>query len=70
MKFEFFESKYGTNIRMVPDNLEEVSKLARSAKNTKKVAPDVRFSFDGDIPEMNVWIPKVKESVQSNSISN
>ncbi len=68
MKFEFFESEMGANVRMVPETMEEVNGLARMALNAKAEKPQIDMLFSGNQPEANIWVNKVKKTAQKNSI--
>mgnify|MGYP003500716759 FL=1 len=68
MKIEFFENKFGASFDIIPETPAEVAMIARIANNASSEPPDVRFYFSGDVPTGVVWIKKIKESVQKNSI--
>lgn len=76
MKFEFIEGKYGTQITLIPETVEETGKLLRTAINAKSVPISIHYSFsDGDKamppePHCNIWIGKVDPKKQFNSVSN
>ena len=71
MKITFFENKGGMDIQLIPESLEEVSSLARVGLNVKSEKPDVRVYFpEKGSPSMSIWIKKVNEKVQRNSIGN
>ena len=69
MKVTFFENNYGTSFELTPETVEEVSALARIAKNSKAEKPVISFYFSG-APSCSIWIKKIKPSAQINSISN
>lgn len=69
MKIEFFENKYGVNFDITPETVDEVAALARMANNASSEKPEVRFYFSSS-PSATVWVKKVKERVQRNSIGN
>lgn len=69
MKIEFQEGQYGSNITLTPETPQEVAKLARVAKSSKKQTPSMHFSFSGD-PYLNIHFKKIDTSKQDNSISN
>lgn len=68
MKIEFWEGAYGAEITLTPETPAEVAKIARLANNVSSQPADVRFYFSDDVPTGSVFIKKVKESVQKNSI--
>jgi hypothetical protein len=70
MKFEITESDYGLYINMKPETVEEMAMLFRATNNAKAVKPFISLSFNRDSPYCGISIPKVKQSVQKNYISN
>jgi len=70
MKLEFTDTKYGNSIELKPETVEEVAKMFRLAKNAKRAPVEIHLSFSSDNPYLNIWIPKVKETVQINSVNN
>jgi hypothetical protein len=70
MKFEYWEGVGGLEIKMIPETPKEAAQLLRISKNAKAEKPSLYFSFSGDEPYCNIWLSKVKETVQHNSISN
>lgn len=70
MKFELHEGKHCLSITATPETAAEVAKLARFTKNSKRVPPNVYLSFSNDTPYMNIYMPKIDEKKQNNSISN
>lgn len=70
MKLEFFESDYGVNIDLSPEDMAEVNKLLRLTNNAKATKPQIRFYFSGDTPHLSILMPKVKKVAQKNSIAN
>lgn len=69
MKVTFFENEFGSSFDLQPETVEEVSALARMAKNSKAEKPDIAFYFSGS-PTASVWVKKVKKTAQRNYISN
>lgn len=67
MKIEFDEWQMGAQFTMTPETPEEVAMIARLAANASSEKVEVNFYFS-DKPKGTVWIKKVKESVQHNSI--
>jgi hypothetical protein len=71
MKMQFFENKFGMEVHFIPETMEEVSSLARVGLNVKAEKPSVRVYFpENGTPSMSLWVHKVKETVQKNSIGN
>lgn len=68
MKVEIFENEHGLSIDIQPETVEESNKLLRFANNVKSEKPSVVYYFSGNSPTLSVWMKKVKESVQVNSI--
>lgn len=68
MKIEFWEGAYGAEITLTPETPAEVASIARLANNASSEPPVIRFYFSGDVPTGSVWVKKIKESVQKNSI--
>lgn len=68
MKVDFFESVYGGNFDLIPETLEEASALARIALNSSAEPVQFKVYFSDSGPTASVWVQKVKESVQRNSI--
>lgn len=69
MKVNFFEGKYGSEISMEPETIEEASALARMTLNAKAVKPEIRLFFNEKDQICSVWFRSVKESVRKTSIS-
>ncbi len=70
MRIEFDENKFGANFTIHPETPAEVAQLLRLSRNAKAEKPDIYFSFSNDAPYCNIWMKKVKENVQRNSINN
>ncbi len=70
MKFEYFETRHGLEIKLIPESPEEVAKLARYTRNAKMTPPDVCLDFNTDKPEMRVWLKKYAEKAQKNYLTN
>lgn len=70
MKIQFFENKHGIDISLSPETPAEMAQLARYAKNAKKEAPVVDLYFSSDHPNMSIWLKKVDEKKQSNTLNN
>lgn len=68
MKTTITENQYGLEINLQPETLQEVSQLARFAKNGKAEKPSVYLSFSGNNPYMSVWMRKINTKKQDNSI--
>lgn len=68
MKVEIYEGPNGLNVNLTPETVEETAKLLRYANNARAEKPSVYFSFSSDKPYLDIWLTKVKESVQSNRI--
>lgn len=69
MKLELSEGQYGCNITLHPETMQEVSKLARIAKSTKRQPASINFFFSEE-PYLNIHMKKIEPSKQSNFISN
>lgn len=67
MKVEVFENKFGLDIQMSPETMEEVSMLTRYALNANSEKPNVYMSFSSN-PNLSIWLKKRKEKAQINSI--
>ena len=70
MKIEFNEWQFGCEISLTPETTKEAAELLSVAKNAKAIKPVVSFRFSGNEPYLNVYLEKIKPSVQSNSIDN
>lgn len=70
MKVEFFEGKFGGNINLIPESIEEASQLVRMGLNAKSEPITMRVNFNEKGIDCDIHIDKVKPSVQSNSITN
>ena len=68
MKIAHFENKTGFEICLSPESMKEVTELLRIAKNAKKKPASIYISFSSDEPVLNVWIEKINEKRQYNSI--
>ena len=68
MKFEFRENGNGLSLELRPETIEESNKLLRVANNAKAEKPSIYFSFSGDTPVFSLWIRKINEKNQTNSI--
>jgi hypothetical protein len=68
MKTEVNENKYGLNITLEPETVDEFASLLRFAKNSNSDKPQIYLSFQNE-PYCDIWLKKRKESVQKNSIS-
>lgn len=69
MKINFFENKFGTSFELTPETPAEVSTLARIAKSSRSEKPEITFYFSQE-PSCSIWIRKINEKKQINSISN
>jgi hypothetical protein len=69
MKISFNESKYGAEITFTPETPAEVAQLARMTRNAKAEKPSISLYLT-DSPTCHIWIKKVKEGRQINSMSN
>jgi hypothetical protein len=67
MKIEIDENKFGMNITLTPENLQEMAQLLRASKNAAAVKPDI-YTTLSDQPYCNIWIRKVKDIRQSNNV--
>ncbi len=71
MKFEIQENKGGTQITLIPETIEETSQLLRASKNAARKPVELHYAFyPGQTPQCNIWIGKVAEKNQYNSVSN
>lgn len=70
MKIEFFENKQGIDINMEPETPAEMAQLARFAQNAKKEAPICNLYFNSDNPNMSIWLKKIDEKKQNNTLNN
>lgn len=68
MKVEFTDWDYGSEIMLVPENMEEVCGLLRMSKNASSKKPELYFSFRNNEPFCSLVIDKRKPSVQIKSI--
>jgi hypothetical protein len=62
------ESKYGLNLTLEPETIEDFSLLLRFGMNALAEKPNVFVSFDNK-PYCNIYLRKRKEIVQLNSIN-
>jgi len=67
MKLEVFENKFGLDIQLIPETVEEVSQLVRFALNANAEKPSVYMSFSAN-PNLSIWLRKRKEKAQKTSI--
>ena len=67
MKLQFWEGKFGAEIKLTPETIEESSQLLRFTNNAKMEKPEIYFSFSGE-QYCSIWIKKVAEKNQENSI--
>ena len=70
MRYEFSEWENGCELVLFPENVEEMAQLARVAKNTKAEKPSISLRFGKAAPSLNLFMRKIKPSVQSNEITN
>ena len=70
MKVIFFEGKFGSNIELEPESIEEASALARMTLDAKATKPEIRHYFNEKGQGCSVWVKSVAESVRKTSISN
>lgn len=70
MKVQFFEGKFGSNIDLTPETIEEASALARMTINAKAVKPQINHYFSEKGQSCSVWVKSVSETVRKHSISN
>jgi len=70
MKIEFFENMFGASFSLTPETPAEVAQVLRFTRNAKAEKPDVKVYFSSDQPTCNIWMRKVQEKSQVNSISN
>jgi len=68
MKIEFIENGYGVNFTLYPETVEDSSQLLRFVNNAKLEKPEIYLSFHDNI-RMEVFMSKIKSSVQQNSIN-
>jgi len=68
MKIQFLESGHGVNFTLYPETVEDSSQLLRFANNAKLENPEIYLSFHDKI-RMEVFMSKIKPSVQQNSIN-
>lgn len=68
MKFEYFEGKFAMGITMIPETPKECAEMLRIAKNAKMQKPSIYFEFGGENPQLQIYLDKVKEQAQSNTV--
>lgn len=62
------ESKYGLNITLTPESVEDFALLLRFGMNALAEKPTVYVSFENK-PYCDIWMKKRNERVQRNSIN-
>jgi len=67
MKTEVHESEFGLFLIITPENVVEVSQLARYAINANSKKPVIAMEFYGE-PYLSISLGKRKKSVQKFSI--
>jgi len=67
MKTTFNENHNGLGIEIIPETPEDFAMLLRFANNAKRETPDIFLSFSSKV-YMNVYMRKVRPSIQQNSI--
>ena len=63
MKVKFFEHDHAGEIQLTPETVEEVTALARFAKNAKAEKPSIYFSFSKE-PYLNLYMKKIDKTKQ------
>lgn len=69
MTITLTEGVYGCNINFTPETPEEVAKLARIAKSSKREPASINFFFS-ELPYLNIHMKKTDPNKQNNYISN
>jgi len=69
MKVTIEERNNGLELEFYPETIEEVGTLFRFANNAKREPADIFLTFNSDKPYMNVYMRKIRPSVQQNSIN-
>ena len=71
MKVQFFEGDFGSDISLIPETVEEATQLARTVLNAKRVPPEMLVYLNKDGSQsFSMWVKKVEQKVQKNTISN
>lgn len=67
MILNFIENTHMGSIRLIPETPKEMAQLIRLCKNAKKQPVEMYFSFDGNDPDLHIWINKKNIMNQKNS---
>ena len=70
MKVNYFEGKFGSQILLEPETIEEASALARMTLNAKAEKPEIRHYFSDKEQTCSIWIKSVAEKNRKTSIKN
>jgi hypothetical protein len=69
MRVSIEERNNGLELEFYPETVEDMTKLLRFANNAKREPADIFLTFGTDKPYMNVYMRKIRPSVQENSIN-
>ena len=69
MKFEIAETTHWSQVTLTPENIKEQNQLLRIVNNSKAKTVTLSVSFSGDSSDLSIFIGKVNQKVQKNSIN-